>query len=140
MYAFVFITHDNLGKALVRTAEFIINEDLSNRYEIFSIDYSMIKNMDTVRLNLEKAVDNFVNKNYKVIVFVDIFGGSPSNIAFTMSKQKNVDIISGVNLPMVLYAFDKVDSSIDLMDMVQGAVESAKNNINSAKKLLVGKE
>ncbi|MFO7735406.1 MAG: hypothetical protein R6W70_04225, partial [bacterium] len=131
---------DNLGEALVRTAEFIINEDLSNRYEVFSIDYSMIKNMDTVRSSLEEAVDNFVKKNYKVIVFVDIFGGSPSNVAFTLSKQENVDIISGVNLPMVLYAFDKVDSSIDLMDMVQGAVESAKNNINSAKKLLVVKE
>lgn len=140
MYSFVFVTHGKLGETLVKTAEFIMNADFSDRIDAFSIDYSMISDMNKIQEAIQKASERSAEKKHKVIIFVDIFGGSPSNVAFTLSKRDNVDIISGVNLPMVIYAFEHMDKDISISDLVEGIVQSGADNIISAKKLIENKE
>lgn len=136
MYSFVFITHGDLGKALFEIASEIMDVDLKERAEFFTIDFSMVAELNGMQENLEKAVNSFVEKGSRVVIFVDIFGGSPSNIAFSFAKKDGVDVVSGVNLPMVMYALEHRDSGEDIEKMVDGIIRSGSQNITSARNLI----
>ncbi|HNT27239.1 MAG TPA: hypothetical protein PKH10_03575 [bacterium] len=136
MFSFIFVTHGDLGASLVRTAEFIMNERFDDRCETFSLDYSMLADMDRIKELLERSVDRIVTKGHRAIVFVDIFGGSPSNVAFTFAKRDEVDILSGVNLPMVIYAFEHRDAPVSIAELTAGILQSGDESLISAKKLL----
>jgi len=136
MYSFVFVSHGDLGESLVRTAASIMKEDFTGRYEIFSIDYSMLAEMDHIKDLLEKAVARFTRGGYRVVIFVDIFGGSPSNVSFALVKREDIDVIAGANLPMVVYAFEHRNDEVPLAQMVEGILQAGRENLVSAKKLL----
>lgn len=136
MFSFIFVTHADLGASLVRTAEFIMKEDFKERYEIFSIDYSMLADMNRIKELLEKAADRFLGMKHRVIIFVDIFGGSPSNVAFTFVKREGIDVITGASLPMVIYAFEHRDDTMTVAQMTAGIIQTGEDNLISAKKLL----
>jgi len=140
MFAILFVTHGTLGESLVKTAEFIMAKDLSERTEIFTIDYSMLSDMDNIRDAIEKSSERWLGKGYKVLLFVDIFGGSPSNVAFTLSKRESLDIVSGVNLPMTINAFENMDSDMEISELVAGIVQSGNDSIISAKNLLINRD
>lgn len=136
MYSFIFITHGNLGQTLLNVASNIMDVDISDRTEFFSIEFSMTAELDDMKSNLEKVIENFSNKGHNVIIFVDIFGGSPSNIALSLAKKENVDVISGVNLSMVMYGIEHRNDDNDLNSMVSDIIRSSRQNIISAKQLL----
>lgn len=136
MFSFIFLTHGELGETLVKTCEFIMNDKFLERIHIYSMDYSMLSDIDKIRADFSEQVENMLSSGYKVIVFVDIFGGSPSNIAFTFSKRENVDIISGVNLPMLIYAFEHMNDEQDIKKIVDSIISSGSNSIVSAKTLI----
>ncbi len=141
MFSFLLITHGELGQTLVRTAEFIMKGNYTERTKVVSIDYSMLPDMDKLQEEIRKSVEKRIRAGEKVIIFVDIFGGSPSNVAFTLAKKENVDIVSGVNLPMVIYAFEHMDDEeCDLSEMVAGIVQCGSDSQMSAKKLLMARE
>ena len=136
MFSFIFITHADLGASLVRTAQFIMQEDFKERCEVFSIDYSMLADMNRIKTLLEQSVDRFVGNGHKVVIFVDIFGGSPSNVAFTFVKREGVDVVTGVSLPMVIYAFEHRDHPLSVAQMAAGIIQTGEDNLIGAKKLL----
>ena len=136
MFSFIFITHADLGASLVKTAQFIMQEDFKERCAVFSIDYSMLADMNRIKEMLEKAVDRYLGEKHKVIIFVDIFGGSPSNVAFTFVKREGVDVITGVNLPMVIYSFEHRDHDLTISQMAAGIIQTGEDNLIGAKKLL----
>ncbi|MBP5434719.1 hypothetical protein J6Z39_02735 [bacterium] len=136
MYSFVFITHGDLGKTLFEIASEIMDVDIRERAEFFTIDFSMAAELNDMQVNLEKAVGSFIEKGSKVVIFVDIFGGSPSNVAFSFAKNESVDVLSGVNLPMVMYALEHRDSGEEIEKMVDGIIRSGSQNITSARNLI----
>ena len=136
MYSFVFITHGDLGSTLLNTASRIMDVDVTDRTAFFSIDFSMVTELDGMKANLEKTIDAFLEKGEKVIIRVDLFGGSPSNIALSLAKKDDVDVVSGVNLSMVMYSLEHRDDEADLETMVDGIIRSARQNITGAKQLL----
>lgn len=136
MYSFVFITHGDLGSTLLNTASRIMDVDVTDRTAFFSIDFSMVTELDGMKANLEKTIDAFLEKGEKVIILVDLFGGSPSNIALSLAKKDDVDVVSGVNLSMVMYSLEHRDDEADLETMVDGIIRSARQNITGAKQLL----
>ncbi len=141
MYYFVFITHGDLGSTLLDTASRIMDTDVSDKTAFFSIEFSMVTELDGMKANLEKTIDSFLEKeNSRVIILVDLFGGSPSNIALSLAKKENVDVISGVNLSMVLFGLEHIDDGTDLDSMVEGMIRCARQNITSAKQLLKVRE
>jgi PTS system mannose-specific IIA component len=105
MISLLVVTHGNLGKELINSAELIAG-----------------KQDDVVSLGLflEDGIDNFKERVHEkilstdqgegVLVFVDLYGGSPCNVtAMSMRSQKDleqskVECITGVNLPMILEA------------------------------------
>lgn len=136
MYSFVFITHGELGSTLLDIASRIMDIDVSSRTAFFSIEFSMVAELDGMKACLEKTIDSFLEKGEKVIILVDLFGGSPSNIALSLAKKDDVDVISGVNLSMVMYSLEHRDDETDIRTMVDGIIRSAKQNITGAKQLL----
>ncbi len=135
MYSYIFLTHGDLGNVLLETAGNIMDEDFSNRCLIYSMDFSMAEKLEVLKNDIRVDIDTFLSQGKKVIIFVDIFGGSPSNVAFTISKHSDVDVISGVNLAMVMYAFEHIDSGKEMDSMVSGILRTGSQNITSAKKL-----
>ena len=140
MYSFVFITHGELGNTLLDIASRIMDVDVADRTAFFSIEFSMVAELDGMKANLEKTIDSFLAKGEKVIILVDLFGGSPSNIALSLAKKENVDVISGVNLSMVMYALEHRDDETGFDSMVDGIIRSARQNITSAKQLLAKRD
>lgn len=140
MYSFVFITHGELGSTLLNIASRIMDIDVKERTSFFSIEFSMVTELDSMKTNLENTIDSFIEKGHKVLILVDIFGGSPSNIALSLAKKEEVDVISGVNLSMVMYSLEHMDDDSDIRTMVDGIIRSARQNITGAKQLLEKRE
>ena len=136
MYSFVFITHGELGSTLLDIASRIMDIDVKERTAFFSIEFSMVTELDSMKTNLENTIDSFIKQGHKVSILVDIFGGSPSNIALSLAKKDDVDVISGVNLSMVMYSLEHRDDDTDIRTMVEGIIRSARQNITGAKQLL----
>ncbi len=136
MYCFIVVSHADLAVSLVKTAEFIMKADFSDRYQVFSIDYSMLADMNRIKEEIERALDRFVAMGRKVVIFVDIFGGSPANVSFTLVKREEVDVVTGVNLPMLIYAFEHCDDAVSVSHLVEGILQAGKEHLISAKKLL----
>lgn len=140
MYSFVFITHGELGSTLLNIASRIMDIDVKERTAFFSIEFSMVTELDSMKTNLESTIDSFIKQGHKVLILVDIFGGSPSNIALSLAKKEEVDVISGVNLSMVMYSLEHRDDDTDIRTMVDGIIRSARQNITGAKQLLEKRE
>lgn len=136
MYSYIFITHGDMGREILDTAQKIMEENVSDNCSIFSIDFSMAKKLDEIKSEIKECLDGYIRQGRKVILFVDLFGGSPSNVAYTIAKHKDVDVVSGINLPMVMYSIEHIGSSKKLSEMVEGIMKSGAQNITSAKKLL----
>jgi PTS system mannose-specific IIA component len=136
MFAYLFLTHGDFGKTLVETGKFIIKGDFSKQISIFSIDYSMVDEMEKIQNKMDKQIKQYIEQGFFVVIFVDVFGGSPSNIAFQFSKTENVDIISGTNLPLVLYALNHINKDESLEKFVSGAIKTGKESIIGVKDLL----
>ena len=140
MYSFVFITHGELGSTLLDIASRIMDVDVKERTAFFSIEFSMVTELDSMKTNLENTIDSFIKQGHKVLILVDIFGGSPSNIALSLAKKEEVDVISGVNLSMVMYSLEHMDDDSDIRTMVDGIIRSSRQNITGAKQLLEKRE
>lgn len=140
MYSFVFITHGELGSTLLNIASRIMDINVKERTAFFSIEFSMVTELDSMKTNLENTIDNFIKQGHKVLILVDIFGGSPSNIALSLAKKEEVDVISGVNLSMVMYSLEHMDDDSDIRTMVDGIIRSSRQNITGAKQLLEKRE
>lgn len=140
MYSFVFITHGELGSTLLNIASRIMDIDVKERTAFFSIEFSMVTELDSMKTNLENTIDSFIKQGHKVLILVDIFGGSPSNIALSLAKKEEVDVISGVNLSMVMYSLEHMDDDSDIRTMVDGIIRSSRQNITGAKQLLEKRE
>jgi len=140
MYSFIFITHGELGRTVLDVASKIMDEDVSERCSLFTIEFSMVEELEVMKENIKKASERFLEKGHSVIIFVDLFGGSPSNVAFTMAKNEKTDVLSGFNLPMVMYAIEYMNSDKPFPVMIEGIVRSGIQNITSAKKLLEKRE
>ena len=97
MIGAVIITHGTLGKAIVEAAEIIIGKaDLIQTITVTGSDVP-----DGLRARIGDAVKQ-VNAGGGVLIFTDMFGGTPTNIALAFLDPGKVDILTGVNLPMLI--------------------------------------
>ena len=69
-----------------------------------------------------------------VVVVTDMFGGTPSNLAISMMEERNIEVISGMNLPMLVKLVRVRDEA--LSDAVVQAQEAGQKYINIASRLL----
>ncbi|APG44127.1 hypothetical protein A6070_08415 [Syntrophotalea acetylenica] len=96
----VLATHSGLAGELVRTAEMILGP--LSRVAVVHIGRG--EGPDEIRKRFQRAIEEAGRDGDGVLVLTDMFGGTPSNIGFSFLEQGVVDVLSGVNLPMLLRA------------------------------------
>jgi PTS system mannose-specific IIA component len=91
------VTHGRLGHELVKAAGMIVEE--ITHIESFSLGWH--NNVEKSKAKIAKAVAS-VDKGKGVIILTDMFGGTPSNLSLPLLEKGKLEIITGVNLPMVI--------------------------------------
>lgn len=92
--------------------------------------------MEQRREDILRAVDK-VDQGKGVVVLTDMFGGTPSNLAISVMQQRAVDVIAGVNLPM-LVKLARVRGDLEIKQAVNVAAEAGRKYINVASETLGG--
>ena len=94
--------------------------------------------MEQRRKDILAAVGD-VDTGNGVVLLTDMFGGTPSNLAISIMDKAKVEVIAGINLPMLI-KLASVRASGNLEEAVLAAQESGRKYINVASRLLTGKE
>ena len=102
MVGAVIIAHSSIGKELIATAEYLVGK--LEGITAVSIDFE--KNVFEARNVISQAMKQ-VDQGDGVLLLTDLFGGSPCNIAFSFLNNEKVEIVTGVNLPMILTFWNK---------------------------------
>jgi PTS system mannose-specific IIA component len=132
MIGVVVITHGQLATELVHAAETIVG-DLPN-FTAVSIGWH--EDVQDAREAIAAAIDR-VRQPGGVVLTTDMFGGTPSNLGITFLEQEKVEIVTGVNLPMLIKAASLKDAA-SLTEVARTLREHGKNAIWVASDLLSG--
>jgi PTS system mannose-specific IIA component len=91
------VTHGQLGQELVAAAEMIVGEIAHIR----AISIGWHDDVNEAQKDIERRIAE-LDGGKGVLVLTDMFGGTPSNIAFALHEPGKIDIVTGVNLPMII--------------------------------------
>lgn len=131
MVCVVILTHGLFGEELFRATEMIVGKQ--DKVEIISMQTGFA--MSEVAKRLEEVINMYGDDS--VIVFTDMFGGSPSNVSMAYLDADSVEVVSGVNLPMLLRAFTmRMEGTHSLQEIASQSAEAAKESIKVAGDLL----
>ena len=129
MIGLMIITHGNLALELKSAMEHMIGDQ--NDIEIFSITPE--DDIDVQKNNIEKKLKE-LNQGKGVIILTDVFGGTPSNLALNFLEPGVVEIMSGVNLPMLIKICQLRDK--DILEVIQEGKNAAQKYISIASEIL----
>ena len=129
MIGLMIITHGNLALELRSAMEHMIGDQ--NDIEIFSITPE--DDIDIQKNNIEKKLKE-LNQGKGVIILTDVFGGTPSNLALNFLEPGVVEIMSGVNLPMLIKICQLRDKNI--LEVIQEGKNAAQKYISIASEIL----
>ena len=132
MIGVVVVTHGQLATELVNAAETIVG-DLP-RFAAVSIGWHDA--VELAREEIAQAVTR-VDSGSGVIVLTDMFGGTPSNLSITFLAEGHVEVVTGVNLPMLLKLAGTREVT-DLRELARRIREDGRNGIWVASDLLRG--
>ena len=130
MIGVVLVTHGNLATELVKVMEHVVGPQ--DQLKTITIDPD--DDMEKRREDILNSVQ-FVDKGLGVIILTDMFGGTPSNLAISIMEQAKIDIIAGVNLPMLI-KLASVRSTETISDAVAQAREAGQKYIMIASQVL----
>jgi PTS system mannose-specific IIA component len=101
MFGTLITTHGNLGDELIKSAE-LIKGPLE---DIMHICIDQTKDVEELKKEISNAIKK-LDKGKGVLILTDLFGGTPSNISLSFMKEGKVEVLTGVNLPMMLKLSD----------------------------------
>ena len=128
------MTHGRLATELLNAAEAIV-VDVQN---IAAVSIGWHDDVGMASSMIEKAIAR-VNNGSGVLVLTDMFGGTPTNIASTFLEDGVVEVITGVNLPMLIKLI-QLEADVDLAGAARLVRENGQNNIYIASDLLSPKQ
>lgn len=134
MIGMVLVTHGRLALELVAALEHVVGP----QSQITSICIGSDDDVEQRRVEIVAAVDK-VGSGSGVVVLTDMFGGTPSNLAISIMDNANIEVIAGVNLPLLI-KLASVRSSESMADAVIQAQEAGRKYINVASALLAQKD
>ena len=97
MIGVVVVTHGQLATELVNAAEMIVGD----RPQFTAVSIGWHEDVNDARDDIAQAIER-VRGESGVLILTDMFGGTPSNLAISLMKTENVEVIAGVNLPMLI--------------------------------------
>jgi len=121
--ALFFITHEGIASNLIRIGEAIIQKTNNNlSYLEIAMDADINFMLESIDNKLEQ-----LDLKQGLLVITDIYGSTPSNIAQKIADKHQTDLISGVNLPMIIRLLNYRNA--DATTLVQKALDGAKKGI-----------
>ncbi|HJN21033.1 MAG: PTS sugar transporter subunit IIA [Alphaproteobacteria bacterium] len=130
MIGIVLVTHGRLAEEFVAATEHVVGPQEAMR----SICIGPDDDIEQRRTEIIDAVAT-VDQGAGVVMLTDMFGGTPSNLAISIMAEEHVEVIAGVNLPMLI-KLASVRGEKPLADAVSCAQEAGRKYINVASRLL----
>ncbi len=132
MIGIVIVTHGGLAREIRATLEHVVGRQ--SQLETISVgpedDNSMRRN------EIIEAVKR-TDTGAGVVILTDMFGGTPSNLAISVIDELNVEVIAGVNLPLLI-KLAKLRETVPLSQAVDCAKEAGRKYISVASQVLAG--
>lgn len=133
MTGILIVTHANLGAALIDTLEFILG---AKQKKLESISIDIKQDPESLRNKIKRGIKD-VHCEKGVIILTDMFGGTPSNLAYAFLEEGKVEVISGVNLPILLKAVTTREK-MEIKALTTALIEHGKKSISLASDILKG--
>ncbi|MFT4078533.1 PTS sugar transporter subunit IIA [Rhodomicrobium lacus] len=130
MIGLVIVTHGNLAREFVSALEHVVGP----QQQIAAISIAPNDDMEE-RRNAILAAARKVESGDGVIILTDMFGGTPSNLAISVMEAGSVEVIAGVNLPM-LVKLARIREEVTLADALKQAQEAGRKYIHVASLVL----
>ena len=130
MLGLVLVTHGNLASEFIVAMEHVVGP----QRQVAAICIGPNDNMETRRQEIAQAIRT-VDAGKGTILLTDLFGGTPSNLAISLMEPGRVEVIAGVNLPMLI-RLDSARKVMDVRDAVGAAREAGQKYISVASELL----
>ncbi len=124
------VTHGQLGQELVAAAQAIVGE-ISY---IVAVSIGWNDDVNESKKKIEQAVQE-VDQGKGVIILTDMLGGTPSNLSLPLLKTNELEIVTGVNLPMVIKLANQSGSD-SLLELVTKVKKQGQSHISIASELL----
>ena len=130
MIGLVLVTHGNLAREFVVAMEHVVGK----QDQIAAICIGPDDDMEERRAEIAEAVEA-VEGGSGVIVLTDLFGGTPSNLSISLMRPEKVEVIAGMNLPMLI-RLASARQSMSVTDAVAAARDAGKKYISVASEIL----
>jgi PTS system mannose-specific IIA component len=130
MIGIVIVTHGQLAQEFIAIAEHVVGK----QQFLIPVCIGAEDDMERRRQDILVAIKH-VDQGKGVVILTDMFGGTPSNLAISAMVQGQVEVIAGINLPMLIKLIS-VRMSLTLMTAVLTAQEAGRKYINVASNLL----
>lgn len=130
MIGVLITTHGNLGSELIKVAE-LIRGSLKG---IIHISIDQTKGVEELQKEMSTAIKK-LDRGQGVLILTDLFGGTPSNISLSFLKEGKVEVITGVNLPMLLKLPD-IRADMSLKEFAHYIKDYGIKNISLASEIL----
>ena len=134
MIGMVLVTHGRLAEELIAALEHVVGPQSNVTAVCIGPDDDMEQRRAEILESVSKA-----DEGDGVVLLTDMFGGTPSNLAISVMEKANVEVLAGVNLPMLI-KLASVRKTEKLVDAVQSAQEAGRKYINIASQLLAQDE
>jgi PTS system mannose-specific IIA component len=130
MIGVVIVTHVNLAEQFIEAGKMILGE----MKQVESVGIFNRESVDEMRSKIIDAIKK-VDSGDGVIILVDMFGGTPSNMALAFLEEGKVEVVTGVNLPMIIKLNEDMRKK-DLKKLATILKDSARQNISIASEKL----
>lgn len=130
MIGLVLVTHGRLAAGFVVAMEHVVGPQSA----VETICIGPDDDMEMRRADIAKAIRG-VDSGRGVIVLTDLFGGTPSNLAISLMQPGKVEVIAGINLPMLI-RLEGARRTMNVKDAVAAAREAGRKYISVASEVL----
>jgi PTS system mannose-specific IIA component len=133
MIGIVIVTHCQLGEALIGAAEFIMG---SQPESLESVSIDLNESAEKLRNKISQGIKN-VKGQEGVLILTDMFGGTPSNLSYSFLEEGRIEVLSGVNLPILIQAAS-MRNKMNLDELAANLESFGKKSISLASGILKG--
>lgn len=133
MIKILVFTHSELGPAVLKTAESIIGEQI----EAYVFPKELENSLNGVSKKVGEMIEKVGNED-GVLILTDMAGGTPTNASLPFAKEGKVEIVTGLNLYMLISAFINRET-MGLKELSQKVIEDAKKNITNAGEIFLNR-
>ena len=133
MIKIIIFTHGELGQAILKTAENIVGK----QEDAFVFTLEAGDSLSSVCRKFGEMLERLTNQE-GILILTDMKGGTPCNASLSFSKDEKIEIVTGINLYMLISAFMN-RAKLPINELAEKVIEDAKKNITNAKEKFLNK-